>query len=148
MVCILLNPSHSGCSDSPFRHVKNPSHSQIIGSIVNCFHVRKKIFNLLSGIKVHPANDLVRNVCKKTFFLKKSGLGVCPVKDRTVTIAASAFPVPGSNISHHILSFLKTVHKLAKMDFFSLGILCPQSFGLSLRIICDHFICRIQDILG
>ena len=109
------------------------------------FEIGEQILDLLSGVEIDAADDLVRYVAHQKLFLKETGLGIGAVKDGTVLVLALSPAHPPFDISRHKFRLLIAGHKLAEADLFSLLLLRPESFFLPSFVVADDAVGSIQN---
>ena len=136
------------CSDSPFGNIDDSLYRQIILRIIQYFQITEQILDLLSGIEIDSADNLIGNIRHQEFFLKQPGLGIGAVQNREITIAAVFRPDFFRNFPRNILGFLKTGQKLTVIHQRPVSVFRPQLFLFPPLIVGDHFIRRRQNISG
>ena len=127
---------------SAFRNIYDPGDCQIVIPIVHGFQITQDILDLFSGVEIHSAHDVVRDVVFYEMFLKHSGLGVGTVQHGAIVIFCS-FPYPAHDLGSHELSFFKTRVKLSEQYLLSGFPVGPQSLFFSAVVMCYDAVGRI-----
>ena len=137
--CKCLDLSHAGAADPPLRNIDNTKGRQIVPSVVNRLQIGQNVLDFLTLIEVYASHHAVRHIALKTFFLDQTGLGISPVKNRAVLIAAFAV----LNIAHDGVCFLRCRLKLLILHQRPFLVSRPQRLGLSPPVVADHLVGRV-----
>ena len=133
--------------DPPLRNIDDPCRRHVIDRIVDGLQIGEDILDLFSGVEIHPADKLVRDIQEDTLFLEQTGLGVRAVEHRKIFEVPFSVPHASADLRGDVLRLVKSAVIALKADVLSLSVLCPEAFCLPPPVIPDHFICRVQYIL-
>ena len=136
---------HRSRTDSPLGDIDDPLHGKVVRPVVDDLHIGQNVLDLLPGVEVDPAHDLIRDIFLNEFFLENPGLGVGPVEDGVLAEAVLLLPGLAFDVIRDVLGlFIGGVKKL-ESNLVPGPVLGPEGFRLSSGVMTDYIVCRIED---
>ena len=135
-------------ADPALRHIQNPAHRDIVGPVVHRLEICQKILDFLPRVEIRSADHVVRNRVHHKTLLKDAGLRICPIQHGEIAVRQTTLRVhPVPDIVRDKLRLLHRVPQLMKVHSGTGALTCPERLLLSVHIVVNHRVRRIENIL-
>ena len=132
--------------DGALRLVDNPAQAHFICGVVDDAQVGDHVADLLALIEAQAADNPIRHAGLHEHLFQNVRLRIHAVEHGKIGI----FPAGGyllQNLLGNIIRLILFVVSRVYRDLCARRVLRPEGLPLALRIVGDHRVCRVQDIL-
>ena len=136
-----------GGADLAGGFIDDPTQPDVVLGVGHNGHIGVDVLNLFAVVKPLPAHNLVGDARPGEVVFDGGRLGVHPVKDRVVGQMPPGPQVLADDVCN-VHGLVGLVLSPIDMNLFPLAVVGPELLALSLGVVADHTVGRVEDIGG
>jgi len=132
-------------ADAARRQIDDAAQALVVIRVVHDAQVSQRVLDLPALEEPHTSHQAIRDLGAQEGVLHRTGLGVCAIHNRAVTVGYLAMADQPSNVRRDVLGLFPLVIRLVQVNGVARSVLGPQPLLDALRVVGDDGARRVQD---